>query len=36
MMHLLGIDHPRLPVPSQGLDVRFAGVASAVVQDILA
>jgi Protein of unknown function (DUF1501) len=37
MLHLLGIDHRRLSVPFQGLDMRLTGVEEAhVVNDILA
>ncbi len=37
MLHLLGIDHQRLSVPFQGLDVRLTGVEqSRVVRQILA
>lgn len=35
MLHLLGVDHLRLTVKSQGLDVRLTGVSGRVVQDIL-
>jgi len=35
MLHLLGIDHQRLTVKSQGLDVRLTGIAGRVVKDIL-
>ena len=36
MLHLLGIDHQRLSVPFQGLDVRLTGVEPArVVNEIL-
>ena len=37
MLHLLGIDHKRLTIPYQGLDLRLTGVEpSRVVQEILA
>lgn len=37
MLHLLGIDHKRLTIPHQGLDLRLTGVEpSRVVQEILA
>jgi len=36
MLHLLGVDHKRLSVKYQGLDVRLTGIAGNVVQDILA
>jgi Uncharacterized protein conserved in bacteria len=36
MLHLLGIDHKRLTVKFQGLDVRLTGVSGDVVKDILA
>ena len=36
MLHLLGIDHQRMTVKSQGLDMRLTGVEPArVVQPIL-
>jgi hypothetical protein len=36
MLHLLGLDHQRLSVPHQGLDVRLTGVESArIVREIL-
>jgi hypothetical protein len=35
MLHLLGIDHTRLAVQFQGLDVRLTGVSGTVVKDIL-
>ncbi|MBI1895648.1 MAG: DUF1501 domain-containing protein [Acidobacteria bacterium] len=35
MLHLLGIDHKRLTVKSQGLDVRLTGISGDVVRDIL-
>src|SRR6516165_8754155 len=34
MLHLLGIDHKRLAVKFQGLDVRLTGVTGDVVKDI--
>jgi hypothetical protein len=36
MLHLLGIDHKRLTVKFQGLDVRLTGIAGNVVKKILA
>ncbi len=36
MLHLLGIDHKRLTVKYQGLDVRLTGVAGHLVKGILA
>ena len=36
MLHLLGIDHTRLAVKFQGLDVRLTGISGEVVKDILA
>ena len=36
MLHLLGIDHHRLAVQFQGLDVRLTGVTGDVVRPILA
>jgi hypothetical protein len=36
LLHLLGIDHKRMTVKFQGLDVRLTGVAGSVVTDILA
>jgi hypothetical protein len=36
MLHLLGIDHTRLAVPYQGLDVRLTGVTGDVLRDVLA
>jgi hypothetical protein len=36
MLHLLGIDHQRLTVKYQGLDVRLTGIAGKVVREILA
>jgi uncharacterized protein (DUF1501 family) len=36
MLHLLGVDHKRLTVKFQGLDVRLTGIAGTVVKDILA
>jgi len=35
LLHLLGIDHKRMTVKFQGLDVRLTGVAGSVVTDIL-
>jgi hypothetical protein len=35
MLHLLGIDHTRLAIPYQGLDVRLTGVSGEVVNDVL-
>jgi hypothetical protein len=35
MLHLLGIDHKRLTVKFQGLDLRLTGVSGDVVKDIL-
>ena len=36
MLHTLGIDHERLSVPYQGLDVRLSGVEPArVVREII-
>ena len=36
MLNLLGLDHQRLSVPYQGLDVRLTGVESArIVREIL-
>ena len=35
MLHLLGIDHKRLTVKFQGLDVRLTGISGDVVKDIL-
>jgi hypothetical protein len=35
MLHLLGIDHKRLTVKFQGLDVRLTGISGDVVRDIL-
>jgi hypothetical protein len=35
LLYLLGIDHKRLTVKSQGLDVRLTGVSGDVVRDIL-
>ncbi|SPE40358.1 conserved hypothetical protein [Candidatus Sulfopaludibacter sp. SbA3] len=35
MLHLLGIDHKRLAVKFQGLDVRLTGISGDVVRDIL-
>ena len=36
MLHLLGVDHTRLAVKFQGLDVRLTGISGEVVKDILA
>lgn len=36
MLHLLGIDHKRLSVKFQGLDVRLTGIAGNVVKKVLA
>jgi hypothetical protein len=36
LLHVLGIDHLKMTVPYQGLDVRLTGVAGNVVKDILA
>ena len=36
MLHLLGINHLRLTVKSQGLDVRLTGISGEVVKGILA
>lgn len=36
MLYLLGIDHRRLTVKFQGLDVRLTGISGDVVKDILA
>ena len=36
MLHLLGIDHKRLTVKFQGLDVRLTGIAGNLVKKILA
>lgn len=36
LLHLLGIDHKRLAVKAQGLDVRLTGISGDVVRDILA
>ena len=36
MLHLLGIDHVRLAVQFQGLDVRLTGVTGRVVKEIVA
>ena len=36
MLYLLGVDHKRLTVKFQGLDVRLTGVSGEVVKDILA
>jgi uncharacterized protein (DUF1501 family) len=36
MLHLMGIDHTRLTVKAQGLDMRLTGVAGKVVKPVLA
>jgi hypothetical protein len=36
MLNLLGIEHTRVAVQFQGLDVRLSGVAGTVVKDIRA
>src|SRR5262249_42468725 len=36
MLHLLGVDHKRLAVKFQGLDVRLTGISGDVVKGILA
>jgi hypothetical protein len=36
MLHLLGVDHKRLAVKFQGLDVRLTGISGDVVKEILA
>jgi hypothetical protein len=36
MLHLVGIDHKRLAVQFQGLDVRLTGVTGDVVTSVLA
>ena len=36
MLHLLGIDHTRLAMQMQGLDIRLTGVSGTVVKDVLA
>ena len=36
VLHLLGIDHRRLAVKFQGLDVRLTGISGYVVKEILA
>src|SRR5262245_27155514 len=35
MLHLLGVDHKRLAIKFQGLDVRLTGISGDVVKDIL-
>ena len=35
MLHLLGVDHKRLTIKFQGLDVRLTGISGDVVRDIL-
>jgi hypothetical protein len=36
LLHVLGIDHLKMTVPYQGLDMRLTGVAGNLVKDILA
>jgi len=36
MLHLLGVDHKRLALRFQGLDVRLTGISGDVVKEILA
>ncbi len=36
MLHLMGVDHKRLTVKFQGLDVRLTGIAGSVVKGIVA
>ena len=36
MLHLLGIDHKRMTVKFQGLDMRLTGVAGKVVKPLVA
>ena len=36
MLHLMGIDHKRLTVKAQGLDMRLTGIAGNVVKPVLA
>jgi uncharacterized protein (DUF1501 family) len=36
MLHLLGIDHKRLTVKFQGLDIRLTGIAGNLVKKVLA
>ena len=36
MLHLMGVDHTRLSVKYQGLDVRITGIAGNVVKGIVA
>jgi hypothetical protein len=36
MMYLLGIEHTRLSIKFQGLDVRLTGIAGKVVKDLVA
>ena len=35
MLHLLGIDHKRMTVKYQGLDLHLTGISGEVVKDIL-
>jgi len=36
MLHLLGVDHKRLAVKFQGLDVRLTGISGDIVKEVLA
>ena len=36
MLHLMGVDHKRLAIRFQGLDVRLTGISGDIVKDILA
>jgi len=36
LLYLLGVDHKRLAMKAQGLDVRLTGISGDVVKDILA
>jgi uncharacterized protein (DUF1501 family) len=36
MLHLLGIEHTRLSIKFQGLDVRLTGIAGKLVKDLVA
>jgi len=36
MLKLLGIEHTRLSIKFQGLDVRLTGIAGKVINEILA
>jgi hypothetical protein len=36
MLHLMGIEHKRMTVKFQGLDMRLTGVAGRVVKPLLA